>query len=664
VTQDVVEFKLADDVGIGETFSIDYPDGRSAAHYVPTVGHYVITNTYGVFGTDNGKASFSFGVSAITITNLSPVAWALETEGYINLDLPDLPGVDLDALAAVVAAMVSTQLADVLRVHSELTEDWQSGAVDNNGIVAIGDEKVAPNLTNESAGSVIAIGSGSLFKATSANRVIAMGTGAVANTLTPGFGTIGIGDFSLANVTGTRNLGFGTLAGHFLTTGSHNTLISRDAGQCIVEGVDNVGAGYRSMACGWAPVGLSGAIENQYPTGSGLTANAGYGNYTLQWVAEYGNTAMGDRAGSKIRAGHGNTYHGALAGLNHGELVSENDKVLDQTVRTGTFSQTGTTITVTVTDHGAVVGNKVNIKFTATDFPTEYQWLSVLAVTNANVFTITSPVSVSASGTVSINIVETAVSREAGDYNTMCGYRSGHRFAHGSNNLLLGPWSGSLSGWGSNSFDDKLVIQCGDEVKPLIGGDFATGRVSINAGIDDLDHTFSVYNAASGALLFSVRTDTGAAHVGEFAADGATAGKRTSANVIESSSTGTGSADHIIFYNGNGNVGKVNTNGPTTSFVTTCDERRKKNFTDFDAGPIIDAIEVFKFEWIEGGTIGYGPKAQALAEIFPQAVSEGSAVGPGEEGFVSWGYDASKLVPLLIREVQALRARVAALENP
>ncbi len=177
-----------------------------------------------------------------------------------------------------------------------------------------------------------------------------------------------------------------------------------------------------------------------------------------------------------------------------------------------------------------------------------------------------------------------------------------------------------------------------------------------------------IYSGPDGTVQVTAeRINVPDTYWGTFSPTGQTAGKYLYtgggiANLRSSTSVAT-SATHQQFANPNGYVGSVTTNGSTTSFNTSSDERLKRNFVDFDAGLILDAIDIYQYEWRAGGTVGYGPKAQELYTVFPDAVSPGSeGDNPGDETFFPWGYDASKLVPLLIREVQALRARVAALE--
>jgi len=99
--------------------------------------------------------------------------------------------------------------------------------------------------------------------------------------------------------------------------------------------------------------------------------------------------------------------------------------------------------------------------------------------------------------------------------------------------------------------------------------------------------------------------------------------------------------------------------GSATAYNTSSDERLKENITDSaDAGSKVDAIQIRQFDWkADGSHQDYGVIAQELINVAPEAVSEGDT----EEDMM--GVDYSKLVPMLIKEVQSLRSRVAELEN-
>ena len=124
-------------------------------------------------------------------------------------------------------------------------------------------------------------------------------------------------------------------------------------------------------------------------------------------------------------------------------------------------------------------------------------------------------------------------------------------------------------------------------------------------------------------------------------------------------SWGSGTHTNTAFRNGTNQVGSIVTTSTSTSYNTSSDQRLKDNIADAnDAGSKIDAIQVRQYDWkADGSHQDYGMIAQELVEVAPEAVS-GDA--DSEE---MMGVDYSKLVPMLIKEIQALRNRVAQLEE-
>jgi hypothetical protein len=131
----------------------------------------------------------------------------------------------------------------------------------------------------------------------------------------------------------------------------------------------------------------------------------------------------------------------------------------------------------------------------------------------------------------------------------------------------------------------------------------------------------------------------------------------TSGISLLSNATNTHTA--IAFDNPNGLVGQIQTAGSSTSYLTSSDVRLKENITDADSsGSIIDAIQVRQYDWkVDGSHDDYGFVAQELEQVYPKAVSK------GETEDDTWGVDYSKLVPLLVKEIQELKAEVAALKG-
>jgi len=128
---------------------------------------------------------------------------------------------------------------------------------------------------------------------------------------------------------------------------------------------------------------------------------------------------------------------------------------------------------------------------------------------------------------------------------------------------------------------------------------------------------------------------------------------------FRSSRNSTSAATQFSFNNPNGEVGTIVTSGSATAYNTSSDQRLKENIVDApSASDDIDAIQVRSFDWkADGSHQKYGMVAQELQTVAPEAVS---APDDPEE---MMGVDYSKLVPMLIKEVQQLRARVAQLEG-
>ena len=168
---------------------------------------------------------------------------------------------------------------------------------------------------------------------------------------------------------------------------------------------------------------------------------------------------------------------------------------------------------------------------------------------------------------------------------------------------------------------------------------------------------------ASGNLLVGTTSSHGKLAIGDFSATGADYGVAfvdgNDIYFVRSSTTISTNNAHYQFYNTNGNVGSITTSGSATAFNTSSDQRLKENIADADdAGSKVDAIQVRKFDWIaDGSHQDYGMVAQELQSVAPEAVSEGAT----EEDMM--GVDYSKLVPMMLKEIQSLRARVAQLEG-
>ncbi len=121
----------------------------------------------------------------------------------------------------------------------------------------------------------------------------------------------------------------------------------------------------------------------------------------------------------------------------------------------------------------------------------------------------------------------------------------------------------------------------------------------------------------------------------------------------------SGSRSQVLFLYNSSTVGSISSSPSATGYNTSSDQRLKENIADADdAGSKVDAIQVRKFDWIaDGSHQDYGMVAQELQAVAPEAVW--APADPDE----MMGVDYSKLVPMLVKEIQSLRSRVAQLEN-
>ena len=177
----------------------------------------------------------------------------------------------------------------------------------------------------------------------------------------------------------------------------------------------------------------------------------------------------------------------------------------------------------------------------------------------------------------------------------------------------------------------------------FIGNDVTTAAADLRFG----DSTGEVMRLSGGNVL-----------VGTTALQGRITVTATGSTTIDCARTETSTANNIVLRNGNGAVGSIQTSGSATSYNTSSDQRLKENIADADdAGSKVDAIQVRKFDWkVDGSHQDYGMIAQELQTVAPEAVS--APEDPDE----MMGVDYSKLVPMLVKEIQSLRARVNALE--
>ena len=161
-----------------------------------------------------------------------------------------------------------------------------------------------------------------------------------------------------------------------------------------------------------------------------------------------------------------------------------------------------------------------------------------------------------------------------------------------------------------------------------------------------------------------------------------------SSGIVQSGRTGTANQPAIEFFNGNGVVGSIYTGGTTTTYYTSSDYRLKENVNyDWDATTRLKQLKPARFNFKTDESVTFdGFLAHEVQDIVPEAIGgekdammdeeyevtpavkdeDGNIVTEAVMGTRSvpdyQGIDQSKLVPLLVKTIQELEARITALE--
>jgi hypothetical protein len=122
--------------------------------------------------------------------------------------------------------------------------------------------------------------------------------------------------------------------------------------------------------------------------------------------------------------------------------------------------------------------------------------------------------------------------------------------------------------------------------------------------------------------------------------------------------TGTGSGSYYTVFKYDGSlIGGITQSGTSAVlYNVTSDQRLKENIVDADsASSLIDSLQVRQFDWkADGNHQRYGFIAQELVTVAPEAVHQPTDTEQ------MMAVDYSKLVPMLVKEIQSLRQRLSA----
>ena len=167
----------------------------------------------------------------------------------------------------------------------------------------------------------------------------------------------------------------------------------------------------------------------------------------------------------------------------------------------------------------------------------------------------------------------------------------------------------------------------------------------------------------SGGKLAINGTDAGSSHVTIYF-------ESASYSALASQMTDNGSgAGFLVCRKSDGStIGQVARNGTSDAvqFLTSSDYRLKENVSyNFDATAKLKQLKPCTFTWIndESNTTYQGFLAHEVQDIVPHAVNGAKDAVDADGNIEAQSIDKGDLVPLLVKTIQELEARITALEN-
>jgi hypothetical protein len=542
--------------------------------------------------------------------------------------------------------------------------DMDTGSISNTLI----GHRVAGNGSHDDMTNNTGVGNLALFYVSSGDNNTALGSVAL-HSLNTGSNNVAIGKSAGENITsGGNSVMIGNEAGQGVSTSFYHVLIGDNAGNKTLSDHGTVAVGYYALA---------NATTGGYNTAIGYQSlednvsgefNTAVGYQTLKDATGQRNSVLGYQALFSTTTAGNSVAVGRQAGYSvsdHGNNVYIGDA--------SGYHQTGESNVFIGKDAGLGASGSDNDGTVAIGFKS----LESLTSGTGNTAVGFESLKANQTGTHNTAFGNVALDACTGSSNTAVGFGALGSVVGGGTNIGIGSGAGNKGGGsgadlttGNNNTligNVTRVSTSGADNQTVIGYD-AIGQADNSVTLGNGDVT-DVYMAQdSGATVHCARVEVEGNisndFVGQFENDGNSA-NRYGLQVVAGADDASGTTFYLNCKDGDGDsVGFIANTSGTFALTDVSDQRLKKNIVDTSIKGLekINQLKVRDFDWKKSQEKSVGGFiAQEVKDVFPQAVIETNTTVDGEENIM--GVSRDMLVPLLIKAVQELSAKVEELEK-
>ena len=591
-------------------------------------------------------------------------------------------GAEKLATTATGIDVTGTAVTDGLTVAGNVSVDGGTIKLDGNypvgtSNVALGD--AAMSAVQAGADSNTAVGRLALTANTTADYNTAVGGNSLrANTTghtnssfgqdamrfnSTGASNVAVGQQALHNnTTASQNTAVGYQASLNATTGAANTFVGGlSAGLGVVTGSHNVGLGAETLyrlTSGGSNVSIGYQALQFNTTGS---SNVAIGREALENNTASNNTAVGHNALQANTTGSYSTAVGYQSGLN--STANFNTSVGASSLKATTTGLSNTAIGTssmfynTTGSYNTAIGEEALLRNTTASNNTAVGYNSGDANTSGyeNVFIGTAAGTANTTGIRNLYVGNNAAElATTGSNNTYVGANGtagscGGAMTTGSKNTIIGGYTGNQGGLDIRTASNNIVLSDGD----------GNPRLNIEStGVTRINHTGNIVTALNPSTL-QVKSSSGQ--------NGIKAEIQNQSYVCYGGKS-TYAGDYFFAHmsnHSNTTIGSISCTTTSTAYNTSSDHRLKENVSyTWDATTRLKQLKPARFNFIsDADTTVDGFLAHEAQAVVPEAVT-GTHNEVDEDGNPEYqGIDQSKLVPLLVKTIQELEARITALEG-